>query len=75
MPFNFTVEPIKSNAESEIVDSVILRTKTNLESLTNFKVKVTTTILSSDNVTLKDEFISSGGFTTASTSVLNINFE
>ena len=75
VPLNFTVEPIKSNVESEIVDSVILRTKSNLESLTNFKIKVSKTILSSDNITLKDEFISNGGFTTASTSVLNINFE
>ena len=72
VPLSFSVEPVKEN---DVVTSVILKPKSKLPALTNFKLKIKPTITRIDGLILKDEFVSELGFTTSSTIVTDINFE
>jgi hypothetical protein len=75
VPLSFSVQPVYANTTSQLVNSVILKSKESMESLTSFKLKIAKSIVRSDGITLQDEFISNSGFTTGATSVININFE
>ena len=74
------MQPIKrtitiNDQEEEIIDSIIIKPQNDLEALTTYKLKVKTTILSTTNQRLKEEFTTSIGFRIAATTVLDIGLE
>ena len=52
--------------------SVIIKPQNKLEAKTNFKLKVKKSILNNSNQQLKDEFEMTLGFTTTSTTIIDI---
>ena len=79
-PLNYSVQPIKrtitiNDQEEEIIDSIIIKPQNDLEGLTTYKLKVKTSILSTTNQRLKEEFTTSIGFRIAATTVLDIGLE
>lgn len=75
VPFSFAVEPVAINSTSDVINSVILKPKEKLSSLTTFKLTIKPTITRTDGLILKEEFVSNLGFTTSSTTVTTIDFE
>ena len=76
-PLNYSVQPVRetisvNDQEIEVVKSVIIKPQDKLEAKTNFKIKVKKSILNNSNQQLKDEFEMTLGFTTTSTTIIDI---
>ena len=76
-PLNYSVQPIRetitvNDQEIDVVKSVIIKPQNKLEAKTNFKLKVKKSILNNSNQQLKDEFEMTLGFTTTSTTIIDI---
>ena len=82
VPLSFSVNPVKTTVnvgtvdepnEIQVVNAVIINPSTKLDALTNYKLKLKTSILSNNQTSLREEFVSEFGFTTTSTTVFNID--
>jgi len=76
-PLNYSVQPIRetitvNEQEIDVVKSVIVKPQNKLEAKTNFKLKVKKSILNNSNQQLKEEFVMTLGFTTTSTTIIDI---
>ena len=76
-PLNYSIQPIRetitvNDQEIDVVKSVIIKPQNKLEAKTNFKLKVKKSILNNSNQQLKDEFEMTLGFTTTSTTIIDI---
>ena len=74
---NYSVQPIRetitvNDQEIDVVKSVIIKPQDKLEAKTNFKLKVKKSILNNSNQQLKEEFVMTLGFTTTSTTIIDI---
>ena len=76
-PLNYSIQPIKetitvNDQEIDVVKSVIIKPQDKLEAKTNFKLRIKKSILNNSNQQLKDEFEMTLGFTTTSTTIIDI---
>ena len=79
-PLNYSVQPIRetitvNEQEIDVIKSVILKPQNKLEAKTNFKLKVKKSILNNSNQQLKEEFVMTLGFTTSSTTIIDIGLQ
>ena len=76
-PLSFAIQPVRetitiNDNEIQVVNAIIVKPQENLESLTNYKLKILTTVLNTGNQLLKEEFELGTGFKTAATQISDI---